>query len=139
MIKLYNEISMLNNSASTKVIMLFVYMGHPIKIPTICIIIRKQRRGNCTVDQFLCLLYTDSAIPHLLKSQISSFQPSPMSVKVGLCQTWSETSKTVFSHITALWYVFFRILPPKCGMLVLDILGANNLMDTFRGRAVKSE
>ena len=44
--------------------------------PTICICENKgadQLRGNCEADQHLCFHYTDSAIPLLLKSEISSF------------------------------------------------------------------
>ena len=40
--------------------------------------------------------YTDSAIPLLPKSEITSLQPSSVAVKPGLCRTWSETPKTGF-------------------------------------------
>ena len=53
--------------------------------------------SNCEADQHLCFLYTDSAIPLLLKSEISSFKPSSVAALTGFCQTWSETPKTVFS------------------------------------------
>ena len=44
--------------------------------PTICIAENKggdQLRSNCEGDQHLCFCYTDSTIPLLLKSEISSF------------------------------------------------------------------
>ena len=44
--------------------------------PTICIGENKdadQLRGNREADQRLCFHYTDSTIPLLLKSEISSF------------------------------------------------------------------
>ena len=47
-------------------------------------------------DQRLCFRYTDSTIPLLLKSEISSVQPSSVVVQPGLCRTWSETPKTGF-------------------------------------------
>ena len=40
--------------------------------------------------------YTDSTIPLLPKSEISSLQPSSEAVQSGLCRTWSETPKTSF-------------------------------------------
>ena len=44
--------------------------------PTICICENKhadQLRSNCEADQRLCFRYSDSTIPLLLKSEISSF------------------------------------------------------------------
>ena len=55
-----------------------------------------QLRGNHEADQRLCFRYTDSTIPLLPKSEISSVQPSSVAVQPGLCQTWSETPKTGF-------------------------------------------
>ena len=52
-----------------------------------------QLRG---ADQRLCFHYTDSAIPLLPKSEISSLQPSSVVVQPGLCRTWSESPKTGF-------------------------------------------
>ena len=52
-------------------------------------------RSNCAADQRLCFRYTDSMIPLLPKSEISSFKPSSVAVQPGLCQTWSEDR---FSH-----------------------------------------
>ena len=44
--------------------------------PTICMCENKgadQLRSNCEADQRLCFRYTDSTVPHLLKSKISIF------------------------------------------------------------------
>ena len=67
--------------------------------PTICIGENKgadQLRGNREADQRLCFRYSDSTIPLLLKSEISSFQLFSVLVQVGLCRTWSETTSLVF-------------------------------------------
>ena len=53
-----------------------------------------QLRGNREADQRLCFRYSDSTIPLLPKSEISSLYPSPVAVQPGLCGTWSETPKT---------------------------------------------
>ena len=66
---------------------------------TICIGENKgadQLRGNREADQRLCFRYSDSTIPPLLKSEISSFQLFSVLVQVGLCRTWSETTLLVF-------------------------------------------
>ena len=52
------------------------YMSRPMGKPTICIGENKgadQLRGNREADQRLCFRYSDSTIPPLLKSEISSF------------------------------------------------------------------
>ena len=54
---------------------------------------RKQRRE---ADQRLCLRYTDTAIPLLSKSKISSICQSPVLVYPGLCRICSETTLLVF-------------------------------------------
>ena len=62
--------------------------------PTTCICENKaadQLRGNREADQRLCFRYTDSTMPLLLKSEISSFGPASVTVHAGLCWTWSET------------------------------------------------
>ena len=59
---------------------------------TFCICENKdadQLRGNREADQRLCFRYTDSTIPLLSKSEISSLQPSSVAVQPGLCRTWS--------------------------------------------------
>ena len=55
-----------------------------------------QLRGNREADQRLCFRFTDSTIPLLSKSEISSLYPSSVAVQPGLCRTWSETPKTGF-------------------------------------------
>ena len=67
--------------------------------PTICIGENKdadQLRGNREADQRLCFRYTDSTIPLLLKSEISSFQPASVTVQPGMCRAWSESTLFVF-------------------------------------------
>ena len=67
--------------------------------PTICIGENKgadQLRGNREAGQRLRFRYSDSTIPPLLKSEISSFQLFSVLVQVGLCRTCSETSLLVF-------------------------------------------
>ena len=52
------------------------YLSRLMGKPTICIGENKdadQLRGNRVADQRLCFRYTDSTIPLLLKSEISSF------------------------------------------------------------------
>ena len=70
------------------------YFSHHNTKPTICICENKsadQLCSNCTADQRLCFRSIDSTIPHLLKSNISSFQLASMAVQPGVCQTWSES------------------------------------------------
>ena len=55
-----------------------------------------QLRGNREADQRLCFRYTDSTIPLLPKSEISSLWLSSVAVQPGLCRTRSETPKTGF-------------------------------------------
>ena len=67
--------------------------------PTICIGENKdadQLRGNREADQRLCFRYSDSTIPLLLKTEISSFLHFSVTVQVGLCRTCSETTLLVF-------------------------------------------
>ena len=54
----------------------FLNLSHIVRKPTICICKNKdadQLRGNREADQRLCFRYTDSTLPLLLKSEISSF------------------------------------------------------------------
>ena len=67
--------------------------------PAFCICENKdadQLRGSREADQRLCFHYTDSTIPLLSKSEITSLKPSFVVVGPGLCGTWSETPKTGF-------------------------------------------
>ena len=60
--------------------------------PAFCICENKdadQLRGNHEADQGLCFRYTDSTIPLLSKSEMSSLWPSSVAVQ-------SETLKTGF-------------------------------------------
>ena len=45
-----------------------------------------QLRGNREADQRLCFRFTDSTIPLLPKSEISSFYSSSVAVQPGLCR-----------------------------------------------------
>ena len=79
--------------------------------PTVCIGENKgadQLRSNCEADQRLCFRYSDSTIPLLLKSKISSFWLFSVLVQVGLCRTYLETTLLVFprggSYIDELLY-----------------------------------
>ena len=68
--------------------------------PTFCICETNgadQLRGNREADQRLCFHYTDSTIPPLPKTKISSLWPSFVAVQSGLCRTRSETRTLVFS------------------------------------------
>ena len=68
--------------------------------PTICIDENKgadQLRSNCEADQRLCFHYTESTIPLLSKSKISSLYRSSVTEQPGLCRTWSEPKLLVFS------------------------------------------
>ena len=53
----------------------YLYMSHVVRKPAFCICINKdvdQLRGNREADQRLCFHYTDSTIPLVSKSEISS-------------------------------------------------------------------
>ena len=66
---------------------------------TICIGENKgadQLSSNFEADQRLCFCYTDSTIPLLSKSKISSHLLSSVIVQPGLCRTCSETTLLVF-------------------------------------------
>ena len=74
-------------------------MSRIIRKPAFCICENKdadQLRGNREADQRLCFRYTDSTIPLLPKSEISSLLPSSVAVQPGLCRTRSETPETGF-------------------------------------------
>ena len=74
-------------------------MSFVVRKPSFCICENKdadQLPGNSEADQRLCFRYTDSKIPLLSKSEISSFYPSCVVVQPGLIGTRSETPKTGF-------------------------------------------
>ena len=80
--------------------------------PTICICENKgadQLRGNREADQRLCFRYSDSTIPLLLKSKISSFQLFSVLVQVGLCRTWSETQIVGFVTHRLICFTILRL------------------------------
>ena len=52
----------------------------------------------CKADQCLCFRYTDSTVPLLSKSKISSFKPSSVTVQPGLCRTRFETPRLRKKH-----------------------------------------
>ena len=84
--------------------------------PTICIGENKgpdQLRGNREADQRLCFRYSDSTIPLLLKSEISSFWLFSVLVQVGLCRTWSETQ--IFGFVThrLIFLISSRVTKPR--------------------------
>ena len=67
--------------------------------PTICICENTgadQLHSNCEADQRLCFRYTDSTIPLLSTSKISSLKHSSVLLQPGLCRTCSETTLLVF-------------------------------------------
>ena len=72
-----------------------IHYDHLMGKPTICICENKDR-GYREADQRLCFRYTDSTLPLLFKSEISSFQPASVTVQLRLCQTCSETTLLVF-------------------------------------------
>ena len=102
-----------------------------------------QLPSNCEADQRLCFRYTDSTISLLLKSEISSFQPAPVTIQAGLCRTWSETPKTGFlaSHLISFSLSFSDFLQ-KLSTSILSMSGtqlhkldiSNNPMLDDRGK-----
>ena len=69
--------------------------------PYFCICENKdadQLRGDREADQRLSFRYTDSAIPLLPKSEISSFYPSPVSIHARFVSGLVENPEDRFSH-----------------------------------------
>ena len=62
-----------------------------------------QLRGNREADQRLYFRYTNSTVPLLPKSIISSLLSSSVTVQPGLCRTRSETTKTGFLTTRLKW------------------------------------
>ena len=87
--------------------------------PGFCICENKdadQLRGDREADQRLCFRYTDSTIPLLLESEISSLLPSSVVVQPGLCQTWSETPKTGFLRKRLICKYMYYFDDSKCSV-----------------------
>ena len=87
------------------------HLSHCMGKPTICIGENKgadQLRGNREADQRLCFRYSDSTIPLLLISEISSFWLFSVLVQVGLCQTWSEPQIVGFLMHRLIYLFMFR-------------------------------
>ena len=53
--------------------------------------------SDFTADQHFCFHYSDSTFPLVFKYEISSFQPSSVTVLAGLCHICLETPKMFFS------------------------------------------
>ena len=108
-------------------------MSHVMGKPAFCICENKdadQLHGDLEADQHLCFRYTDSAIPLLSKSEISSLQPSCEVVQPGLCRTWSETPKTGFLTTRLklsfnYHYLFFWLMYCRFGNVRENLVFAN--------------
>ena len=73
-----------------------------------------QLCGNREADQRFFFCYTDSTIPLLPKSEITSLTLSSVVVQPGLCRTWPETTKTSFLTMRLLCYcvVLYHVCLP---------------------------
>ena len=90
-------------------------MSLVMRKPAFCICENKdadQLCGNHEADQRLCFRCTDSTIPLLPKSEISSLLPSSVAVQPSLCRTWSETPKTGLLRMRLISYLQLRFLCP---------------------------
>ena len=93
--------------------------------PTICIGENKgadQLRSNCEADQRLCFRYTDSKIPLLSKSKISSLYLSSVTVQAGLCRTWSEPKLLFFSRTGSNRISYFQLSIESISMMFNTVL-----------------
>ena len=75
------------------------YLSHDVRKLDFSICENKdadQLRGNREADQRLCFRYTDSTIPLLSKSEISSLLPSSVAVQPGLCRIGRKPRRPVF-------------------------------------------
>ena len=69
-------VKIFGNVGTEQPLLVYLQMSRLMRKPTIYIGENKdadQLRGNCEADQRLCFRYSDSTIPLLLKSEISSF------------------------------------------------------------------
>ena len=90
-----------------------------------------QLCGYRKADQHLCFRYTDTKIPLLSNSEISSFYPSSVAVQTGMCRTWSETPKTGFLKTRLICEACFKFLPRQtrlCAISVVWVGGEANIM-----------
>ena len=74
-------------------------MNCVMRKPAFCICENKgadQQHSKCAADQCVLFRYTDSTIPLLPEPKISSLSPTSVALQTGLCQTWSENTKTNF-------------------------------------------
>ena len=78
-----------------------------------------QLRGNREADKRLCFRYTDSTIPLLPNSEISSLLLSSVAVQPGLCATWSETPKSRFLT-KRLKYILSHAVYEEDNMIYID-------------------
>ena len=83
--------------------------------PAFCICENKdadQLRSNCAADQRFCFRYTDSKIPLLPKSEISSLQPSSVADLVGNPEDRFSHNSYNEAHLDRATRGFIRIVVP---------------------------
>ena len=101
-------------------IFISTYFSRVMRKPDFCLCENQdadQLCSKCIADLRLCFRCSHSTIPLLLKSKISRFQLSTVTVHVGLCQTWSETPKTFFcvaAHFSLWLGVGTDLVPVLC-------------------------
>ena len=91
--------------------------------PTFCLCENKdadQLCGDREADQRLCFCYTDSTIPLLPKSEISSLKSSSVAVQPGLCRTRSEIRMLVFSRHSS-YIVLCYILQEEAHTMLVEV------------------
>ena len=86
-----------------------------------------QLRGNREADQRLCFRYSDSTIPPLLNSKISSFWHASVAVQAGLCQTCSETTLLVFPRGGSIVIIYCCIVNVIREVFLYNFIGLYNL------------
>ena len=88
-----------------------------------------QLRGNREADQRLCFRYTDSIIPLLSKSEISSFYSSSDAAQPGLCRTCFRKPRRPVSqneaHVVSVrrGFLFLMVIRICCVILFWHFLG----------------
>ena len=109
-------------------------MSTIIRKPAFCICENKgadQLHGHCAADQrlwFLAFCYTDSKIPHLPKSEISSLKPSSVVVQPGLLDLVRNT-KDRFSCDVAhmITYMYLSRVRRKLAFCICENKDADQL------------